>query len=128
MSEIPKPCLFCESSDVHVAKDCHDDPFYFVECTNCFATGPLSRTAYIAVNKWNAARNDWISVKERLPRSVRAVPVVFDNGHSTIAAYALRQWHLVTTEVLLGPKISRPIVSWYDVPEPPELSNDSPKT
>ena len=122
-----EPCPFCESENVAVQRQ--SDSFdYRVMCFDCTGTGPVGYLKEQAIQEWNRRKSRWISAEERLPTNPRPVPVVFDNGHSMIAAYAAPHWHFVTTEVLLGPIISRSVAYWYDVPEPPEISNDRPQT
>jgi Lar family restriction alleviation protein len=49
-----KPCPFCASRDVVVSPlGTQVRPFFAVECGECEATGPLSRSYDGAVDMWN---------------------------------------------------------------------------
>ena len=64
----PHPCWFCRSRKVDV--DCLevDDPYWYVSCPRCFATGPEADTQADAIEKWNnpsflfSENQDWAIV------------------------------------------------------------------
>jgi len=52
MTTYISPCKYCGSHEIEIAKE--TDGRYFAICTHCFAHGPISPNATVAIENWNS--------------------------------------------------------------------------
>lgn len=77
-----KPCAFCDSEDVVLDDSGEWDSgpmLYWVQCTNCLATGPRNLNDQVAIQMWNEVAERIQTLMDQLKKLAEGVVKYSEN-------------------------------------------------